>query len=142
MSWDEQMKYLKNCTGDKMYFGAICGKDGNVWASSCKDSMNVSKEEAATMSKICEQSSAELGNAQCGGVYLGANKFRFVRSDGDEKSVTFTRNLEDDKSKLHNGFAIETKQAVVICVCEEEGKGTAAATGACKMAEYLTSVGY
>ncbi|XP_046545939.1 profilin-like [Haliotis rubra] len=137
MSWDEQVKTMGSYTGDKMFYGAINGLDGNKWAS--KGAMEVSQEEVLFAIKVCSHNGSELGKAQGSGIYLAGKKFKFLRSDSEEKSVTFTRS---ENEKLHNGFAILTKQTILICVCEEEGKGSAASTGACKMADYLQSVDY
>ncbi|XP_071096138.1 profilin-1-like [Haliotis cracherodii] len=137
MSWEAYMTSLEGYTNNKMHYGAIYGLDGNCWTS--KGPLTVTKDEALSLTKICDNIDVETTKAQSGGIFLDSKKFRFLRSDSDEKSVTFVRS---EGEKLHNGFAIKTKMAVIICVCEEEGKSSTATSGTCKLAEYLVSLGY
>lgn len=137
MSWEAYMTSLDGFTSNKMHYGAIYGLDGNSWTS--KGPLTVTKDEALSLVKICHNNDTETTKAQSGGIFLDSKKFRFLRSDSEEKSVTFVRNEGD---KLHNGFAITTKMALIICLCEEDAKSSTATSGTCKLAEYLVSLGY
>ncbi|XP_046545938.1 uncharacterized protein LOC124256056 [Haliotis rubra] len=137
MSWDSYMDTLAGYTDHKMIFGGIYGFDGTRWTDKGDFAPNI--KEVTTMVNACNNNCTDLSNAYTNGVYLKEKKFRFLRSDPEEKLIIFTRS---EGEQLQNGCAVLTNQTILICVCQEASKGSAAVDSATKLAKYLKENAY
>lgn len=131
------MDTLAGYTSQKMIFGGIYGFDGSRWTD--KGDIAPNTKEISAMVNACNNNSADLSTAYTNGLFMKDKKFRFLRSDPEEKYIIFTRS---EGEKLQNGCAVLTNQTILLCVCQEESKSSIAVDSAIKLAKYLKDNNY
>jgi len=128
MSWQG---YIDNqlLATQKVKHAAICGHDGNLWASS-RDFAVSGEELKALIAKY-----ENIDQLSSSGMKVGGKKYMYISSD-KEKGVVRGKL---GQSGIH---CIKTKQTYIICIYDEPILANQTATVTEALGEYLVGVGY